>query len=148
MVPSKPSSTHTQVDYVDCFYVRLTKTVTWKNGWTKRKTSCKYRHLFCSFSLCNFELREYANHFFDVGKEYVELLFLTFIPVSLDCCCYYKHANTHLLKIWLHNFLDSSVAMLCGQKRNTHTILFAVPFCSARTMSLFSLFCFSFRVGI
>lgn len=43
--------------------------------------------------LCNSELREYANHC-DVVKIKNKLLFLTFIPVSLDYCN--MHTNTHL----------------------------------------------------
>lgn len=60
MLDGSPKSTHkrshTQRNWM--FY----KTVTWEMGKRGTKTS-KYRHLFCSFSLCNFELREYANHF-------------------------------------------------------------------------------------
>lgn len=70
------------------------------------------------FMLCNSELREYANHC-DVAKLKNELLFLTFIPVLVDCC------NMHTQHPSLRR-LHNSIAR---QKPNEQAYSNCLPHC-------------------
>lgn len=46
----------------------------------------------------------------------------------VDCCYYYKHANTHRSNCVLHNFLDFSIPSMLSAEAKKKNNLFAVSF--------------------